>query len=177
MNQKMEILVGSPRKRGNSFLMSKMLVESLNTDKYISNISFLYDFEISPCVDCRACKKDDMICILEDDMHDLYTCIEEADIIVIATPIYWFGPSAKTKLFLDRLRPYYANKRLSGKQLALLLAAGTGSPDCDLTIEMFKRSASALQMKYLGEVTAKAYDIGEIKNDKKAVELISELLV
>ena len=175
--QKVEVLVGSPRKRGNSYLMSKMLVDNLNEDKYVSNISFLYDFEINPCVDCRACKKNEMVCILEDDMKDLYTRIEDADIIVVATPIYWFGPTAKTKLFLDRLRPYYANKRLTGKQLALLLPAGTGAPDCDLTIEMFKRATVALQMKYIGEVTAKAYNIGEIKNDKKAVELIPELLV
>jgi len=175
--QKIEILIGSPRKRGNSFLMSQMLVESLKTDKYNSNFSFLYDFDINPCTDCRACKKDEMVCILEDDMNNLYKLIEEAEIIVIATPIYWFGPSAKTKLFLDRLRPYYANKRLTGKQLALLLPAGTGAPDCDLTIEMFKRASKALQMKYIGEVSAKAYDIGEIKYDKKAVELIPKLLV
>jgi len=175
--QIVEILIGSPRKRGNSYLMSQMLVDSLNEDKFKSNISFLYDFEINPCVDCRACKKDDMVCILEDDMRNLYKHIEDADIIVIATPIYWFGPSAKAKLFLDRLRPYYTNKRLIGKQLALLLPAGTGAPDCDLTIDMFKLSAKALQMIYIGEVTAKAYDIGEIKNDRKAVELIPNLLV
>ena len=79
--QNVEILVGSPRKRGNSFLMSKMLIDSLKNDKYYSNISFLYDYEIKPCVDCRACKKDEMVCILEDDMNNLYTRIEKADIM------------------------------------------------------------------------------------------------
>jgi multimeric flavodoxin WrbA len=175
MKQKIEILMGSPRKRGNSYLMSKMLINSLDKEKFVSNVSFLYNFEINPCVDCRACKKDAMVCILKDDMKDLYARIENADILIIATPIYWFGPSAKTKLMLDRFRPYYANKRLTGKQIALLLPAGTGAPDCDLTIEMFKRSAEALELKYIGDATAKAYDIGEVNQDEIATDSISHL--
>ena len=55
--------------------------------------------------------------------------------------------------------------------------SGTGSPDCDLTIEMFKRSAEALQLKYIGAATAKAYDIGDVKNDKIAKDSIFELAV
>jgi multimeric flavodoxin WrbA len=174
--QKIEILIGSPRKRGNTYLMAEMLTDGLNKDKIVANISFLYDFDIKPCVDCRGCKKDKMVCVLEDDMKNLYTRVESSDILIIATPIYWFGPSAKTKLLLDRFRPYYVNKKLAGKRFALLLPAGTGAPDCDLTIEMFRRSAEALQLKYIGAVTAKAYDIGEVKHDKNVRESISELM-
>jgi len=173
--QKIEILIGSPRKKGNTYLMAEMLNHSLNKEKTISNITYLYDFDIKPCVDCRACKKDKMECILNDDMQKIYSLLEASDIFIIGTPIYWFGPSAKTKLMLDRFRPYYMNKNLVGKKAALLLPAGTGESDCDLTIEMFKRSFKALGIKYIGAVTAKAYDIGEVKNDKKAMALIAEL--
>ena len=44
-----------------------------------------------------------------------------------------------------------------------------------MTIEMFKRSAEALEMSYIGEVTAEAYDAGEVNNDTKAIVSISEL--
>jgi multimeric flavodoxin WrbA len=175
MKQKIEILIGSPRKRGNTYLMSKMLIDKLDKENFDSNVSFLYDYEIKPCIDCRGCKKETMVCILKDEMQDLYPRIEKADILIFATPIYWFGPSAKTKLMLDRLRPHYANKRLTGKRVALLLPAGTGAPDCDLTIEMFKRSAGVLQLNYIGEVTAKAYDIGEANQDESALDSISHL--
>ena len=175
--QKIEILIGSPRKRGNTSIMAGMLNDDLNTAKHTSDIKYLYDFDIKPCVDCRGCKKDELECILEDDMSKIYPDLEEAKIIIIGTPIYWFGPSAKMKLLLDRLRPYYANKRLAGKSIALLLPAATGAADCDLTIEMFKRSAEALDMKYLGEAMAKAYDIGEVKNDNKVGDEIAKLVV
>ena len=81
-----------------------------------------------------------MECIIQDEMKEIYERIAAADILIIACPIYWFGPSAKTKLLLDRLRPYYYNRNLKAKKAALILAAGSGQSDCDLTIEMFKRS-------------------------------------
>lgn len=173
--QKIEILIGSPRKMGNTYSLAEMLNHSLNKEKSISDIAYLYDFEIKPCVDCRGCKKDKMECVLDDDMKEIYSLLETSDIIIIGTPIYWFGPSAKTKLMLDRFRPYYVNKKLAGKRVALLLPAGTGASDCDLTIEMFKRSFEALGIKYIGAVISTAYDIGEAKNDKNAKNSIVEL--
>ena len=52
---KIEILIGSPRKRGNTSLMAGMLNDGLNTAKYTSNIKYPYDFEIKPCADYRGC--------------------------------------------------------------------------------------------------------------------------
>ena len=170
-----EILIGSPRRRGNTSLMADMLVDGLNMDKCASNISFLYDYDIRPCEDCRGCKKGEKVCILNDDMKRIYPKVESSDVLIIATPIYWYGPSAKTKLLLDRFRPYYANERLAGKHIAHFLPAGTGAPDCDLTMEMFRRFAEALQLEFLGSVTAKAYDIGEVRQDKNAMESVLKL--
>ncbi len=116
-----------------------------------------------------------MKCLVKDGMLELYPKIEQAEVLVISTPIYWFGPSAQTKLFLDRLRPYFANKKLAGKKAAIILPAGTGDTDCDLTIEMFKRSFDALEIEMIGSVTSKSFDKGEAANDKKAVEGIKVL--
>ncbi len=173
--QKIEILIGSPRKRGNTFSLAEMLIQNLDKEKTISDTTYLYDFEIKPCNDCRACKKGKMECVIDDDMKEICQRLENSDIIIIGTPIYWFGPSAKTKLMLDRFRPYFANKKLAGKKASLLLPSGTGKPDCDLTIEMFKRSFEALGIKYIGAVTAKAFDIGEAGKDKNAIASIVEL--
>jgi multimeric flavodoxin WrbA len=175
--QNIEILVGSPRRNGNSIIMADMLRRKFKPQKFDSNITYLYNLAIKPCVDCRACKKGEKECVLKDDMIKVYERLKVSDTIIIATPIYWFGPTAQTKLMLDRLRPFYANKKLAGKKLALLLPAGTGEPDCDLTIEMFKRSAKALEMSYIGEVTAEAYDAGEVNNDTKAIASIIELSI
>ena len=174
--QTIEILIGSPRKNGNTSSLSEMFVTGLDKNKTTSRTTFLYDKEILPCTDCRGCKKGRLECVLADDMTEMYTQLDNADVMVFGTPIYWFGPSAKTKLLVDRLRPYYANKRLSGKKAVLLLPAGTGAGDCDLTIEMFKRTFEALDIKLLGSVTAEAYDVGEAEKDQDAVASIAKLV-
>ena len=56
-----EILIGSPRKNGNTFILSKHLSDMLNGSGVCSNISYLYDYEIKPCIDCRACKPKEKI--------------------------------------------------------------------------------------------------------------------
>ena len=175
MMKSVEILVGSPRIKGNTFQMAEMLSRGIRNDDCICDIWPLYDLHIEPCVDCRGCKKGEMECVIRDNMRDIYPCLEIADIIIFGTPIYWYGPSATMKLMIDRFRPYYANKKLAGKSLALLLPAGTGAADCDLTIEMFKRFARALDMKFIGAVTAKAYDVGDVNNDQEVKRSISDL--
>jgi multimeric flavodoxin WrbA len=109
------------------------------------------------------------------DLHLIYEKIEKCDIIVIGTPIYWYNPTAKTKLFIDRLRPYFVNKKLIGKKVALILSAGSGAGDCDLTIETFKRICAALGMEYMGEVISESYNIGDAENDASAVLSIKVL--
>lgn len=170
-----EVLVGSPRKNGNTSIMANYLQDNLKKEGISSNISFLYDIEIKPCADCRACKKGNLNCMLKDEASLLYSRIEKSDIIILGTPIYWFGPSATMKLLIDRLRPYYLSNKLAGKRAALLLAAGEGTKDCDLTIEMFKRIFQALGMNYIGAVTATAYDAGDVFEDNITLKSLTGL--
>lgn len=168
------ILNGSPRKKGNTNILIEHLCKFLPENKKIKT-SYLYDFNIKPCIDCRACKNGELVCVLKDGMDKLYTNIEESDLMIIGTPIYWFGPTAQTKLLVDRFRPYYVNKKLNGKKAALILPAGTGASDCDLTIEMFKRSFEALGVEYWGVVTSESYDSGDAYSDNSALQNIEKL--
>lgn len=172
---KAEILIGSPRKNGNTAAMAKILTDELMSKKIDVNISSLYDYDIKPCTDCRSCKSGDLTCVLKDDYSLLCRRIEDADILVIGTPIYWYGPTAKTKLLIDRFRPYFTSKKLEGKKAALLLPAGDGAVDCDLTIEMFRRVFETLGIEYLGVVTSKLYNIGDAEKDSNLKSSITEL--
>ena len=82
-----------------------------------------------------------MECVLKDDLKKVYERLKVSDIIIIATPIYWFGPTAQTKLMLDRLWPFYANKKVAGKKLALLLPVGTGLRFDDRDVQTLRRGA------------------------------------
>lgn len=172
--RKIQIFVGSPRKKGNTSYLAQQLTKGLS-EKFQTEINFLGNLKINPCFDCRNCKKGDFICTVNDDMQDLYKKMEQSDVMISGTPIYWFGPSAQIKLLIDRLRPYYGNNGLKGKKAALLLPAGSGDGDCDLTIEMFKRIFEALGIEYLGAATSKAYDIGDAEKDQLALEQVKQL--
>lgn len=169
---KAEILIGSPRKNGNTATMAKVLANELLSKSVDVNTTFLYDYEIKPCTDCRGCKKSDLVCVLKDDYALLSERLESANILVFGTPIYWYGPTAKIKLLIDRFRPYFTSKKLQGKKAVLLLPAG----DCDLTIEMFRRVFETLGIEYLGAVTSKSYDIGDAVKDACLQPNIFELL-
>jgi multimeric flavodoxin WrbA len=173
--QKVEFIIGSPRKKGNTVVMAESLNNNLNKEKFTSNFTFLYDLEINACTDCRGCKRGNLTCIVKDDMQEIYKRIDAADILVFGTPIYWFTPTAKMKAFLDRLVPYYGMNKLTNKKMVILLPAGVGEKDCDLTTEMFKRMARSLKLDFVGVVTAEAYEIGDVGKKQDVMSALAEL--
>jgi multimeric flavodoxin WrbA len=167
--------IGSPRKTGNTSSMANLLKEHFDAASMPSGILNLYDYKILPCIDCRGCKKNDLTCILKDDMKLLYDKMESSDYILFGTPIYWYGPTAVMKLLIDRLRPYYVNRKLEGKKAALILAAASGDEDTDLTVAMFTRMFHTLGIEFAGVVSAKAYEAGEALHQHGIPEAIENL--
>jgi multimeric flavodoxin WrbA len=167
--------IGSPRKNGNTASLAKALQGKLDGSSTPNEIFYLYDCKILPCTDCRGCKKNGLTCILKDDMKLLYDKMESSDYILFGTPIYWYGPTAVMKLLIDRLRPYYVNRKLEGKKAALILAAASGDEDTDLTVAMFTRMFHTLGIEYTGIVSAKAYEAGEALHQPGIPEAIEVL--
>ena len=170
---KISIFNGSPRKNGNSAYLSQLLAEKIKSGD--TSATYLIEKQVKPCVDCRRCKKGDLVCPVDDDMQLLYNQMDSADLLVFATPIYWFGPTGTMKTFIDRFRPYFANKKLSGKNAVVILTAGSGKGDCDLTAEMFKRIFNALQITCLGIIMAEAYDKDDAKVNNQIKEEVTRL--
>ncbi|MCT4589939.1 MAG: flavodoxin family protein [Carboxylicivirga sp.] len=170
------IFIGSPRVNGNTATMANALSKSLKAKGADCRSYYLYQHKIKPCFDCRLCKTEAMECAQKDGMTILYENLEWADVIIFGTPIYWFGPSAQTKLLIDRFRPYFANKKLQGKKAALLLPAGSGEGDCDITIEQFKRVFKALGMEFIDAITLKAYDEEDADEVLKKHDVVQDLV-
>jgi multimeric flavodoxin WrbA len=156
-------LVASPRKGSNTDLLVSSILYGAGASNHPIEKLNLYDIEISPCIDCRSCKKGANRCLLGDGMQEIYKKIEDADIIIFGTPLYWYGPSAKMKLLVDRLRPYIASKKLNGKRAVLIIPSEEGPDACSLTVEMFERSFKYLGIILVGKILPKAYERAEIK--------------
>ncbi len=134
------VINGSPRKKGNTAMIGDYLIQYSQKKGFSTETIYLYDYKFEACIDCRACKKHKLLCTVKDDMQQLYPKIDQADVLVFSTPIYWLAPTGKMKSFIDRIRPYFGHKKLKGKSAITLMAAHSGSEDSDLTEEMFRRS-------------------------------------
>lgn len=126
--------LGSPRKNGNTaVLLNKVLEGILSGHKVQNEIVFLQDKNIKPCMGCGTCKKnEEKSCVIDDDMKDILEKIKKADLIVVATPIYWWGVTAQTKLLVDRLYGLdFSDKSLNipDKKVLLLMTYGGELPN------------------------------------------------
>jgi len=163
-------LIGSPRKGGNTDLIVEKTLKGSEVKAHLYDKIYLYNFEISPCIDCRKCKKGDCVCVINDSMQEIYPKMDEADLIIFGTPNYWYGPSAKMKLLIDRMRPYVANKKLQGKKAVVIIPAAEGPKACGPLIEMFRMAFDYLEMEFVGQILGTAYERGEIRDDQEALE-------
>jgi multimeric flavodoxin WrbA len=172
-------LIGSPRIRSNTDILVDQVLEGAQGCGSTTEKIYLYDYQILPCLDCRKCKKDDFTCSLRDGMSEIYLRFEEADLIVFGTPVYWYGPTAKMKLLIDRMRPFIASGKLKGKRGIVVTPSEEGESCSGPLMEMFRMSFEYLGMTYAGSILAKAYERGEVRDDevvlKKAYELGASL--
>ena len=122
------IINGSPRKNGTTSTLVKALAERLSGEIRIVET---YRSNISPCVDCRYCWKNDG-CAINDEMQYLYKYIIDADNIIIASPIYFAELTGSLLQWASRLQYFWTAKNfrktdiLSGKKRkgAVILSDG-----------------------------------------------------
>lgn len=167
--------IGSPRRGGNTDILVDQVLESSKTLGHTSEKLYLYDYEISPCIDCRKCKKGDYVCTTDDGMQEIYPKIEAADVMIFGTPLYWFGPTAKMKLLIDRMRPFVANRKLEGKRGVVVVASGGETKFCKPLIEMFRLTFGYLGIEFAGKVLGQAFDKGDIRQNQAALNKARKL--
>ena len=168
-------LIGSPRKGGNTDILVDQLLKGCLKKGHTGEKLYLYDYEISPCIDCRFCKTKDYSCAIRDDMQKIYPKMQMADLIIFGTPVYWYGPTGKMKLLIDRMRPFIANKRLQGKKGLVVVPSEEGPDACEALLKMFRMSFNYLGMQFGGKFLTTAYEKGEIAENKAELEKAYEL--
>lgn len=119
---KIVVLVGSPRKGGNTSMLVDSFVQGARQHHEVEIIS-VSDVKVNPCLGCNACFVGEKhSCVQQDDMGKIYDTLKNVDVLVIASPVYFYGISSQLKAVIDRLhnpiRDTFAIKRLA------LLAVG-----------------------------------------------------
>jgi multimeric flavodoxin WrbA len=181
MAKKVLVILGSPRKKGNSAILADQITKGAVAEKAKVETVYLHGMQISACQACMNCqKKRSTGCAIQDDMQDIYLKLIEADAWVIASPVYWFTMSAQTKLFMDRCfaLPAYGKDPFSGKRIAIAMTYGGEDPfdsGCVNALRTFQDAFGYTQSPIIGMVYGSAMGAGEIKSNKKLLKEAFEL--
>lgn len=120
-------LQGSPRPSGNTKTLLSALLKPL-CDHHEVHEFHVAGCKLMPCLSCYQCQGEAR-CAQEDDMHTLYPLLAESDLVILASPIYFYGVSAQLKSVIDRCQYFWTNpaRRKSNRAGVLVLTAG--APD------------------------------------------------
>jgi len=159
---------GSPRKGGNIDLLlaeAERAVKTAGGADYAHHEWTRFDLNsmnIRPCQDCGGCEKTGE-CVIKDDMVQIREAIRDADRIVLASPVFFFGLSAQTKAMIDRCQSFWCEKYLlkrpipegpSGRKGLLILVGGMkkeiGIQCSETTARAFFRTISIPEHETLG---------------------------
>ena len=150
---KVVILVGSVRKNGNTAMLAQRFAKgaTLNNDVEIISVA---DHKINPCIGCNSCyTSEGNRCVQKDGMDAIYDKLSQADVLVIASPVYFYGISAQLKCIVDRLHtPMRYTFRI--RRLALLLVAANREEGLfEPIISQYKSTMGFFGLKDAGIVT------------------------
>lgn len=174
-SKKVLILSASPRRKGNSQILCDKFKEGAKDAGHQVKMIRLSEKEIHFCKACDVCMKNGGVCIQRDDMSDILKAYQQADVLVLATPIYFYGISAQMKTFIDRTYPIWQN--LGHKDVYYIISAGLGT-------DIIKRSLGDLDgfVEHLddSEVKARIYannvmDAGLVKEQEELLDRAYEL--
>lgn len=124
MDKKVLILMGSPRKMGNTHLLCEEFAKGAREAGNEVEQIIIRNQNINGCIACNACRKNGGTCVQQDDMQKVYELIEAADAIVLGSPIYYYTWSSQMKTVLDRF--YSKSPLLQNKTFYLLSACHAG---------------------------------------------------
>lgn len=120
------VLNGSPRKQGNTKKMTDSFREGAEAAGHQVDIVDVCHRNIAGCLACEYCHTTGKgTCAQQDDMQEIYKLLKEADMLVIASPIYYHGISGQLKCVLDRFYAVaYPAKPPRLKKIAMILSSG-----------------------------------------------------
>lgn len=165
MSKKVLIISASPRKGGNSDTLCDKFIRGAQVVGSETEKIFLRDKKIGYCTGCGVCNSTHK-CVQKDDMAEILDKMVKADVIVMATPVYFYTMDAQTKTLIDRTVPRYTE--IADKDFYFIVtAADSDQSMLERTIEGFRGfTEDCLPNAHEKGVIfgTGAWQIGEIKN-------------
>ena len=179
MSERVLGIMGSPRRHSNTeILLDKALEGATDAGAEIEKV-LVSRLKISPCLEIYACFKDGN-CTIRDDMHALYDKLVEADHIVFASPIFFYGVTGQVKALIDRCQALWARRHVLGmgkedkrvrRGVFISVGATQGEKLFDGAVLTVKYFFDAIGVKYSGDLLIRGIDNkAQIKEHPTALE-------
>mgnify|MGYP002711095838 CR=1 FL=1 len=169
------VLSGSVRKGGNTELLVQAFVDGAKKNNSVEVIS-VADYKVNPCIGCNTCfDREGHECFQKDDMTKVYEKLKMADVLVIASHVYFYGVSAQLKALIDRLHTPMRNE-FKLKKLALILVGAAALPELFDAIKVqYRLVLNYFKLEDAGTVFVRgAKDKRKVKqNEEKRKEVIN----
>ncbi|MBN1810429.1 MAG: NAD(P)H-dependent oxidoreductase [Anaerolineae bacterium] len=163
-------IVGSPRHGGNTeILVDEVLRGAKEAGAHVERV-VLSELDIAPCQACDRCMSTGE-CAQRDDMPALLEQMRRSQIWVLGTPVYWSGPTAQFKAFLDR---WYSARRIEFENQRAILVTPMGEPDisyADCAVQTVRTALAYLKIELFATILApNVWDLGEVREYPNVVE-------
>jgi multimeric flavodoxin WrbA len=138
---KIVAVLGSPRPRGNSAGLAQKFLDSAHSLGADTKAYLLNQLDFQGCQGCRTCKTKSQACILEDDLAQVLQDLKQADVVVLASPVYFGDLSGQMKCFFDRtysyFNPDFTSRVPPGKKAVMVLVQA--NPELSEFADIFTR--------------------------------------
>lgn len=169
-------IAGSPRKGGNTHILVSEILRGAREVGARTELLSLSNLKIKECDACYTCWETE-VCRINDGMKRIYKKLMDSDCIILATPMYWFGPTVLMKALIDRLLYFDCSKnkdKIKGKEAILATVfADEDSTTANSLLKMLTMTVEYLGMKLKGKIMVPG--VGEkgainIKEKKKKLK-------
>jgi multimeric flavodoxin WrbA len=172
-------IMGSPRRQSNTEILLDRALEGAREGGAEIEKVLISKLRISPCLEIYACFKDGN-CSIRDDMQALYDKLLEADHIVFASPIFFYGVTGQAKVVIDRCQALWARRHVLGmgkedkrlrRGVFISVGATRGEKLFDGAVLTVKYFFDAIGVKYSGDLLVRGIDNkAQIKEHPTALE-------
>lgn len=173
------ILSGSPRRGGNTDLLVEAFVNGASKHHSVEVVS-IHDYKVNPCIGCNTCfNREDQSCFQKDDMSVIYGKLSRADMLVLASPVYFYGISAQLKALIDRCHNPIRDSFHIKKTALLLVGAATLPELFDSILSQYQLCVNFFHLEDMGRVLVRGVkekgEIAQTEALKQAYEMGSAL--
>jgi len=182
VTKRVMIVLGSPRKNGNSALLAQQAAAGAQSCGAMVEMIYLQELRLEPCNACDVCQADTGLdCILDDELTALLPRLRQADALILASPVYWFTFTAQMKLFIDR--DFYAlngpqGHALKGRPIGLIMTYADTDPFTSGAVNAmrtFQDMCCYIDAPVAGMVYGSAAGAGDIQKQPELLDAAYQL--